>query len=144
MFETHARAIAPSPFDCDEGLLELAIVRQRFHAEWFYVTQHIRTDEGELSSHMLLIDDINELKALLSDPITSSWIRDIYLVTPAAVNKTGAWMIDLLLEMKEVTPCPTLVNRNFIYKVNNTAGYYFSTRVDGKWEDLPSKILYRR
>ncbi|WP_426178745.1 hypothetical protein [Pseudomonas sp. TWRC1-2] len=144
MFETHAKDITPSPFDYDEGLLELAVVRQRFHAEWFYVAQHIRSDEGELSSNMLLIDDINEFKALVSEPTTSSWIRDIYLVTPAAVNKAGVWMIDLLLEMKEVTPSPTLVNRNFIYKVNNAAGYYFSTRVDGNWEGLPSKTLYRR
>ncbi|EPJ2807299.1 hypothetical protein ACTHGN_000286 [Pseudomonas putida] len=144
MFETHAKAIAPSTFDYDKGLLELDFVSQRFHAEWFYITQHIRTDDGELSSRMLLIDDISEFKALLSARTKAAWVKDIYLVTPGTINKTGTWAIDSLLEVKEISPSPMLANRNFIYKIKNTTDHYFSTDVDGTWENLPFKIIYKR
>lgn len=144
MFETHAKAIAPSIFDYDKGLLELDFVSQRFHAEWFYINQHIRTDDGELSSRMLLIDDINEFKALLSARTEAAWVRDVYLVTPGTINKTGTWAIDLLVEVKEISPSPTLANRNFIYKTNNSTHHYFSTEANGTWENLPFKIIYKR
>lgn len=144
MFETHIKAVTPSPFDYDKGLLGLDFVSQRFHAEWFYVDQHIRTVEGKLSNRMLLIDDITEFKGLLSARTKSAWIRDIYLVTPGAINNLGTWAINLLLEVKEVALCPKQSNKALIYKVENAVGYYCSEFLGSDWECLPSKVIYKR
>ncbi|MGE8050015.1 hypothetical protein ACQKPT_17165 [Pseudomonas monteilii] len=144
MFETHIKAVTPSPFDYDKGLLGLDFVSQRFHAEWFYVDQHIRTTDGTLSNRMLLIDDIAEFKGLLSARTKSAWIQDIYLVTPGAINNLGTWAINLLLEVKEVVLCPKQKHKALVYKVENAAGYYRSELICNKWEHLPSKVIYKR
>lgn len=144
MFETHAKAITPSPLDSDKGFLELDFVSQRFHAEWFYVSQHIRTNDGETSNRMLLIDDVDEFKSLLIARTQSAWIKEIYLVTPAGINKTGAWAIDLLLEVREMVSRSNSYNKCYIYKVDGTAEYYLSAGVDEKWQELPSRIIYSR
>lgn len=144
MFETHIKAVTPSRIDYDKGLLGLDFVSQRFHAEWFYVDQHIRTSEGNLSNRMLLIDDIAEFKGLLSARTKSAWIQDIYLVTPGAINSLGTWAINLLLEVREVVLCPKQNNKALVYKVENAVGYYCSELIGGKWEHLPSKVIYKR
>lgn len=144
MFETHVKAIAPSKFDYDKGLLELDFVSQRFHAEWFYVNQHMRKDDGELASRMLLIDDVNEFKSLLKARTETTWVKDIFLVTPGPINKTGTWAVDLLIEVREIAPSPKLASRSFIYRTNNTTGVYYSTDPNGIWENLPFKVIYKR
>ncbi|HEN8800256.1 TPA: hypothetical protein U8251_002855 [Pseudomonas putida] len=144
MFETHARAITRSPYDYDKGLLALDFVSQRFHAEWFYINQNIRTDLGEISSRMLMIDDPNELKALLISRTRSAWVQDIYLVTPGSVNKTGTWAIDLLLEMKEFATATEHGNKGFAYKIHGNSSQYFSSETGDTWEELPCKIVYLR
>lgn len=144
MLETHADAIIPSLFDSGDGLLEWRFVTQRFHAEWFYINQCFFSRDGDLLSRMLMIDDFNELESLLQASGKFSWVEDIYIVTPAKINQTGTWAIDLLLEMRVITPDPNLVDRNFIYRVNNSAESYFSIEVDGDWEMLPAQIVYQR
>ncbi|WP_339441864.1 hypothetical protein [Pseudomonas proteolytica] len=144
MIETHAEAVISSIFYSEEGFLEWRFAIQRFHTEWFYIRQNFVTENGDISGRMLIMDDINELKSLLSTRGGEAWVEDIYLVTPGSVNHTGTWAIDLLLEMKEVVPAPNLVNRNFVYVVNRVGGSYFSTEVDGIWEHKTAKIVYKR
>lgn len=144
MIETHAEAVISSIFYSEDGFLEWRFAIQRFHAEWFYIRQCFFTEYGDISGRMLIIDDVNELKSLLSTRGGAAWVEDVYLVTPGNVNHTGTWAIDLLLEMKEIAPDPDLVNRNFVYVVNRVGGGYFSTEVDGIWEHKPAKVVYKR
>lgn len=143
MFETHARAVRESPFDSDKGLLALDFVSQRFHAEWFYISQGIKLAPGETSSRMLMIDDPHELKAFLNARTTGAWVEEIYLVTPGSVNKTGSWAINLLLEIREVSSGSDVSSGGFIYRTDSREGKCFSKKTDGIWENLPAKTIYR-
>ena len=66
MFETHEEALVTSEFYSEEVLLEWRFVSQRFNSEWFYICQHFfQKGSEEVAKRMLLIDDINEFKALI-------------------------------------------------------------------------------
>lgn len=145
MFETHEEALVTSEFYSEEVLLEWRFVTQRFNSEWFYICQHFfQKGSEEVAKRMLLIDDINEFKALIRASNEMSWVEDVFLVTPGTVNGTGSWSIDLLIEIKEVAPDLNFVNRNYIYEVGGQVGRYYSTEIDGVWECLKSTTIYKQ
>ncbi|MBL3606640.1 hypothetical protein [Pseudomonas syringae] len=144
MFETHEEAFIQSFFCSDPGLLEWRFVTQRFTSEWFYISQHyIEVDTQCVAKRMLLIDDINEFKALVSTKSVDSWVDEVFLVTPKSINGIRPWSVDLLLEIREYEPDPNFLNRNYIYKVDGSSPYFHSTELDGYWENLEFDVLYR-
>lgn len=145
MFETHEEALLTSEFYSEEVLLEWRFVSQRFNSEWFYICQNfVQKGSEEVARRMLLVDDINEFKSLIRASNEMSWVEDVFLVTPGTVNGTGSWSIDLLIELKEVTPDPNFVNRNYIYEVDGQVGRYYSTEIDGVWESSKSTTIYNQ
>lgn len=144
MFETHVEALMESFFCSDPNLLEWRFVTQRFSREWFYIEQHyIEADSQDVAKRMLMIDDINEFKALMRAKTKNTWVQAVFLVTPKSINGSKGWSVDLLLEMREFEPDPEFVNRYYSYEVDGPPQHYYSNELDGHWENLESTMIYK-
>lgn len=94
-----------------------SLVEQELILPWFYL-QIVRAHGKASYRSMMLIPTVQELQDFVAKIGKRLWIEEALVVTPAAVNSTGHWLMEPLLKVSEV------VDRN-----GEMAGH--SIRVEG-------------
>lgn len=78
-----------------------SLVEQNLLLPWFYL-QIVRAHGRASYRSMMLISSVQELEDFLATTGKRLWIEEALIVTPAAVNLTGHWLMEPLLEVAEV------------------------------------------
>lgn len=148
MFETHLKAMSLSPSlpEEEEGqLYELSFVSQRHHSAWFYITQHYhQTKSGKAAKGEMLIDDVDKLKIFLRAEFNNSYTYRIALVIPPEMSGAEDWMMAPLIEVNEIISAHEEEGSNYVYKVDEEPGIYYSREPDGIWDLGGCKLIYKR
>lgn len=78
-----------------------SLVEQDLILPWFYF-QIVRAQGKASYRSMMLIPTVQELQDFVAKIGRRLWIEEALVVTPAAVNSAGHWLMEPLLEVSEV------------------------------------------
>jgi hypothetical protein len=101
MFTTHRHAEIPLPPVFREPYQLWRFVELEQHRPWFCVTLNMGKGRASWRT-MYLVSSEAELEQMLGDIAIKAKVEAVQVITPARLNGTGAWQMELLVELVRI------------------------------------------
>ncbi|EPA94398.1 hypothetical protein [Pseudomonas sp. G5(2012)] len=128
MFRTHDADMLGLPGMFGAGQYQWHQVSRVLRSHWYHVTIQAK-HEGRITEAVLMIDSEPRLQQLLIAQDAETIITEVQVVTPAHMNGTGGWRMEILTKVtlgedqNECVVCLLEVETGFKYHSSHQPGF---------------------